>query len=441
MNLWRLITFVLFLPQVTLAQKPGTISDTIQCKGSSDQTYALYLPKNYSSSTPAGLILFFDPAARGRMPVELYQKIADKYSMILACSNNSKNGSLVASVQAGNAVLTDLLTKFNIDKKFIITSGFSGGGRAAVEFATKNRTTVAGVIACGAAFSSPEAIKMERRMPFAEVIGQLDMNYQEALKASEYLKNIHNPASLTFFAGGHQWPPLDAYEDALAWHALRIRPDTDLKSDIVSGRMKRAQVQLDSGHLFEAHTALKSMLGAKPIDSLFAIMQKDKHTREQVNEVQRVNAAEVQKQQNFFYAYERHMAYAAPDSAYHPAFWKKFRRECEKMIEGDRYSKQSGLRLIDYGWRLCAEQHFVYMNEEAYRQAAMCARIWALMQPDNPNACVQAARGFAYQKRKPDTLDYLRQAVARGFKDQDGVRADPAFKELLSDADLRSVFK
>ena len=439
MKLRQLLIVILFLPQLALAQKPGVVSDTVPCKKSAGHTYALYLPKSYTGTTPVGLILFFDPGARGRMPIDLYKSLADKYSVIIACSNNSRNGAIDVSLRAGNATLADLQERFNINRKLIITSGFSGGGRVASDLALKNRT-IAGVIACGAAFSS-DKIKVQDPLPFAEVIGELDMNYQEALQANEYLKTIHNPALLTFFYGGHQWPPLDAYEQAIAWHLLRIDPTNELKRQAIAKTLKNAQVKVDSGYMFEASHILRQMLGEDPVDSMFAIVQKDKRTRIQSKDAQKISAYELRKKQEFGYAYTRHMAYAAPDSAYHPQFWKMFRRDCDKLVGGDRYEKRAGLRLIDYGWRLCAEQYYFFVNDGTYRQAAMSARIWSLIQPDNPYPSVQAARAFALQKRKEDMLDYLRQAVSRGLKDKQAVMKDPDFAAYAGDADFRAVFR
>ncbi len=436
MKLGCAAVLILCLTQGVVAQKSGVVSDTVSCKKATDQTYALYLPKTYSSSSPVGLILFFDPGARGKMPVDLYKGLADKYSLILACSNNSRNGSVDASLGSGYAVLEDVISRFNVDKNFILVSGFSGGARTAVELAVRHRKInplrSAGIIACGAALPSQDAITLETQVPFAEVIGQLDMNYQEALRAREYLKLIHNPALLTFFYGGHQWPPVDAYEEALAWHLKRVD---------VRQILRQAQILIDSGYLFEASRSLRQRLGAKPIDSLFSIVQKDKRTRPQSKEAEKMDALEVQKQQQFYYAFTRHLAYAAPDSAYHPQFWNSFRKDCEKMIAGDRYRKLVGLRLIDYGWRLCAEQHFFLMGQEQYRQAAMTARIWALMQPMNPAPCVQAAKAFALQERKPETLDYLREAVARGLKDKKAVMADPAFAGYSKIEEFQKIFQ
>lgn len=438
---------LLILPHLALAQQPGIIHDSVVCKKASSQSYSLYLPASYNPSTSYGLILLFDPGARGKMPVALYQKLADKYSIILACSNNSHNGPIEESMRAGNAVLDDVLSRFTVNKEFIVASGFSGGGRAAVNMSSKVKM-ITGVITCGAAFPSPDAITRQKPMPFAEVIGQLDMNFQEAIKASNYLKSIANPSLLTFFYGGHQWPPVEAYEDAVAWHQLRTTKNGRIGDEFFSSNMKRVRVQTDSGYLFEANRMLDQLKvnftdasKVRAVDSALVVIMKNKKLSAEVRDVFRTDEKEQRYQQLFYQHYTQHMAYAAPDSAYHPQFWKNYRKECDKMVEAGGYKKFSGLRLIDYGWRLCAEQHFVFLDYGQFRQAAMTARIWSLVQPERAAPCVQAAKAFALLKRKPDMMEYLKMAVSRGLKEKQAVMNDPAFKEYAGGEDFRALFR
>jgi predicted esterase len=444
-------SFFVFLTQIAvvaeaLAQTPGVVNDTVVCKKASSQTYALYLPSAYSPSTSYGLILLFDPGARGKMPVELYQKLADKYSVILACSNNSHNGPIDESLRAGNAVLEDVLSRFNVNKQFIIASGFSGGGRTAVDFA-KNKSLL-GVIACGAAFASQSPITKEKPIPFAEVIGQVDMNYQESLRASSYLKSISNPSLLIFFYGGHQWPPVEAYEEALAWHNLRANNNKMLSDRVFSTTMKRVKIQIDSGYLFEANRMLDQLKvnftdasKARSIDSTLLVVMKNKKLNSDVRDAVKTDDKEQRLQAQFYQVYNQHMAYAAPDSAYHPQYWKGYRKECDKMVESGGYKKLAGLRLIDYGWRICAEQHYVFLEYGQYRQSAMCARIWSLVQPERAGPCVQAAKAFALLGKKGEMTEYLKMAMLRGVKDKNAVMNDPAFKSYSSTPDFRNIFK
>jgi len=71
----------------------GRIVNDMKCATDSSQSYALYLPSNYSPEQPWSLILAFDPRARGRTPVERFQAAAESYGYIVAGSNNSRNGS------------------------------------------------------------------------------------------------------------------------------------------------------------------------------------------------------------------------------------------------------------------------------------------------------------------------------------------------------------
>src|SRR3954463_3577923 len=85
----------------------GKISDDVKCLAEPSQSYALYLPSNYTPERPWPVILAFDPGARGRVPVERYQVAAETYGYIVAGSNQSRNGSWAASEAAIKAVSRD----------------------------------------------------------------------------------------------------------------------------------------------------------------------------------------------------------------------------------------------------------------------------------------------------------------------------------------------
>ncbi|HMJ70259.1 MAG TPA: hypothetical protein VK508_15250 [Cyclobacteriaceae bacterium] len=431
----------IILMHVASAQQPGVVEEIVKCKADPKQTYALYVPKNYSPSDPPGLILIFDPGARGKMPVGLYKDIANKYNVVLACSNNSRNGPVEESMIAGDAVFTDVISNFSINKNFILTSGFSGGGRTAVEIASGSPKLFSGVITCGAAFSSQKAITREKPVYFAEVIGRSDMNYQEAITAEKFLGQLNNPHTLIMFDGGHQWPPPAAYEEALAWHYLRITGDNLIAQAIHSWQLKNATAQIDSGYLYEANRMLIQMKRdfqqpnlLSKTETLVKTLNDNRNLKSQLKDVARMDERERSLQKDLGTQYVQHIAYTAPDSAFHPEYWRAFRRDCDKLIgSGDKYKILAGSRLVDFGWRMCAEQHYIYMEYDQFRQAAMAARIWSLIQPARPDPCVQAAKAFALHERRDQMMEYLKMAVARGLKDKQAVLQDRAFAKYMKD--------
>lgn len=51
----------------------GWVVKSVRCLTDPSQTYALYVPSNYARERSCPGILAFDPRARGRVPVEIYQ--------------------------------------------------------------------------------------------------------------------------------------------------------------------------------------------------------------------------------------------------------------------------------------------------------------------------------------------------------------------------------
>lgn len=102
----------------------GSVVDTVMC-ASNKQTYSLYLPSYYSPEKPWPIIYFFEPAARGSLPVRLYSDVDEELGFILVCSNNSRNGSFQLGFEAADAMFADTETKLSIDTERIYTSGFS----------------------------------------------------------------------------------------------------------------------------------------------------------------------------------------------------------------------------------------------------------------------------------------------------------------------------
>ena len=110
----------------------GQIVERVEALSDSSQSYALYLPSNYTPNRKWPVLYAFDPAARGRVPVERFKEAAEKYGWIVLGSNNSRNGPWNVVVNAWNAMLTDTHQRFAIDDERSYATGFSGGARAAV---------------------------------------------------------------------------------------------------------------------------------------------------------------------------------------------------------------------------------------------------------------------------------------------------------------------
>lgn len=138
----------------------GQVLDRVVCRDNDRQSYALYLPSNYTPDRSWPILYCLDPGARGRVPVERFSQAAEKAGFIIAGSNNSRNGPMGPIQKATGAMVTDTQARFRVDDSRIYAAGMSGGARVALSWAQNGR--IAGVVASAAGFGQG----LPKQIPF-----------------------------------------------------------------------------------------------------------------------------------------------------------------------------------------------------------------------------------------------------------------------------------
>src|SRR5271170_7230519 len=159
---------------------PGIVLPQVPCSADSTQSYALYLPSTYTLQKRWPIIYAFDPLARGKVPVNLYKDVAEKYGYIIAGSNNSRNFSASDSSKGATAIWQDTHLRLSVDERRTYTTGFSGGARMAGQIALGcPQCQIAGVIAHGAGYPSNRKPSDTDRIPYFLAVGDRDFNWPE----------------------------------------------------------------------------------------------------------------------------------------------------------------------------------------------------------------------------------------------------------------------
>jgi poly(3-hydroxybutyrate) depolymerase len=217
----------------------GEIVDNVKCAADASQTYAIYVPKNYSADRAWNLILAFDPRGRGRAPVEQFKDAAEKYGYIVAGSNNARNGPPEISLNAAGAMGSDVVVRFTINRKRVYTAGLSGGARIAMKVAMDS-DEMAGVIASSAGFPPGERSSTLTFVVFGTA-GTEDFNYLEMRQLDQTLNSPHR---VVVFEGGHTWLPPELAVQSLEWMEMQA---------MKAGRAARDEKLID--RLFAARSA------------------------------------------------------------------------------------------------------------------------------------------------------------------------------------------
>ncbi len=200
---------------------PGSLTPSVACRDNPSQTYALYLPLNFSLNRRWPIIYVFDPGARGQLAAEAVKAAAEKYGYIVAASNNSRNGPTGGSLQAADAVWRDTQLRFPIDEHRRYFAGMSGGARVASQLALACHDCAAGVIANAAGFPVGMAPSREVGFAYFGAVGNADFNYPEFAELRRKLEDAGVHYRIRIFEGRHGWAQPEVWMEALNWMDLQ----------------------------------------------------------------------------------------------------------------------------------------------------------------------------------------------------------------------------
>jgi hypothetical protein len=201
------------------ALQPGTLLAKVTALEDPGQSYALYLPANYSATRRWPIIYAFDPGARGEIPAALMKSAAEQFGYIVAASNNSKNGPWKPEAEAAQAVWKDTHDRLAIDEQRVYFAGFSGGARVASQLAQSCKCAQA-VFMSGAGLSNGAPPPSRDSFAIFLTAGLVDFNYPELVGLDAKLESLGVAHFLRRFPGSHQWAPTEVWPEALAWADL-----------------------------------------------------------------------------------------------------------------------------------------------------------------------------------------------------------------------------
>lgn len=230
-----------------LAKDRGKVIPKVTCLADPTQSYALYLPSNYSPDRHWPVIYAFDPFARGKVPVDLYKDAAEKFGYILVGSNNARNGPGADEMAAAEADWADTHRRLMIDKERVYTTGLSGGARFATSFALYCYTcSVAGVIAHGATYPVKQGMPANDHFLYYVAIGDQDFNFPEVASLREQKEAKRAEFKVKVYPGPHQWAPPDVVEDAIEWLELKAMQAGKEKTNSAFVQQQLAKTQAEA---------------------------------------------------------------------------------------------------------------------------------------------------------------------------------------------------
>ncbi|MFB3905098.1 MAG: hypothetical protein ACE15E_16735 [Acidobacteriota bacterium] len=431
----------------------GVLIERVACLRQPRQTYALYLPSTYSPQAPHPILYCFDPAARGRVPVELFRDPAEERGYIVVGSNNSRNGPWGPIQEAIQAIWDDTHVRFALDPRRFYTTGMSGGGGPAWTLAGSG---AAGTIISASVLDITEEHLKNVSFVFFGTAGLADFNYPYVDRHTEALLRLGKPARFETFAGGHAWPPELLAFEALKWLDLQamksgLKPQDDAFLDAELQRRRQQAAGLEAeGKLWEAWMAwrylaldfagLRDTGESEAKAAALAREKKVRDRRKELADIARIQEMRERELMQWAAILERPQAgtpalgedrqedFAGRAQAELRRAISQLKKQSERPI----YDRERilGQRLLD-GFYIGSFYHArELLDQKEYGPAAAVLEICLQVRPKAAGALFDLARAYAGRKDKRKALSSLEKAVEAGFKDAEGLRTTAEFEIL-----------
>ena len=436
----------------------GQIVERVEALNDSLQSYALYLPSNYTPDRKWPVLYAFDPGARGRVPVERFKEAAERYGWIVLGSNNSRNGPMGLVVQSWNAMQTDTHQRFAIDDERVYVTGFSGGARAAISIAVGCKC-VAGVMANGAGFPLDLAPSPEMRFVFFGATGVDDFNYPELKSLEEPLTKAGIIHRVQTFDGRHEWPPVSVATAAVEWmelHAMKAgkRPrDDGFVNTMWQQLLNEARTLEESKKYYEAYqlyldldASFKGLRDVAEIETKVKQLADSREVRAAVREEQ----AEIRKQRelqrqlnSLIVGRDREVPINQSEEGVDsrnllPAILSDLRKQT-KALE-DSSQRRVARRVLDGLFIGLVEQGIgLLQTEKNYSESVKRFKLATEVNPDRPGAFFYLAWAYAASRDKKKSLQSLNTAVEKGFSDAATITTNKAFDSLRTDPEYQQI--
>lgn len=425
----------------------GQIIEQVICKNNASQSYALYLPANYSTEKSYPVIYAFDPHAEGKLPVSLYKELAEQYGYILVGSNNSKNGTTWEDSQnIANKLFADVGNRLSLNTQRIYALGFSGGARVANALTIANGS-IAAVICCGASAPMAKMNAPRNNYSFLGIVGNEDFNYVEMRKydmidlAGQNIKHL-----LITFDGKHEWPSIGVMDEAFWWLALNdMRKNNATKNDAIIAKryqpeLKQIELYQEQKQVFETYKLCQKIINfydgladLSPCYSIYKALQSDPEVDKQLKLEEGIWTEEEELKQQYLKALQTQNL----------SWWNKNIATLNQKIKtGTNKSKVlMNKRLLNFLSLAAYMQTSGALKQNNLPAADFFGKIYLVVDPTNNEAHYLMGAVFAKTGNNEEAIRSLNLAIENGFTDTARLKNDEVFSGIKNTKEFEDAVK
>ena len=243
----------------------GQVTDSLPVAPGSQETFAVFAPKDYNLEKQWPAIFLFDPEGRGKTTSQLFRSSAEDLGYLVISPNFSLKGKKIDSIiQSSADLIRNVYRTFPIDSSEIYVGGMAEGAQLASTVPMFLRG-VSGVLAVGNAFVNPRNVNRNNPYAFVGMAGNKDYMVYKMEEYQKFYDNIGFPTAAVFFDGEeNEWPDANAANVgftnlALLGKRLKGTLDPETLKKIYNAEFNYVQSQISNNRALEAFEHLKRM--------------------------------------------------------------------------------------------------------------------------------------------------------------------------------------
>ncbi len=303
---------ILFAQEISI--RKGAVTDNLSVNDSLSETFAIYLPTNYSNEKSWPIFFVFDPEGRGKSVAQLFRQPGEEQGYVIVASNNIKSkNSLLNNLKVGTRLMSRVFDLFSIDRNRIYTAGLAEGAEVASAIPAVYNN-IQGVLAVGDIWLNADLLKKDVNFSIIGLVSTHDFKLYKMEENIRILSKNGNNGSLYKFDGTHQWPDSNVISHALGNFSLQalskglIPRDPTLMENLYQKEIETTEVLRRSLQLFKSYELLDKMKDKygllDKIDDLKdrqKNLRREKFFREQRREYSRAAIKETELKEQYIY--------------------------------------------------------------------------------------------------------------------------------------------
>lgn len=431
------LIFFLFLSLQLTAQdflvKKGVVVDDLKVSDTLEESYSLYLPRDFRNDKAWPVLFIFDEEGRGKSAAHLFTPASEEQGYILVASNDiSRQNELEKNALIASRLLQNVTQKLPIDFQQVSTAGSMAGAKAATSIPLIF-DNIHGVIAVGDHWLNFDLLDQKKNFAFIGIVGDEQFSASGMNHVTDALSRLKFPSQLYTYDGSSEWPDPEIIRSAVASLTLdamrkKKRPvDQQLIADMYANDLARVNKLMSLNQLLNAANLLNIMeekYDGFMTTSEIRLKQEQLSRSRNYTQQQREQSAILQKESrlmdDFIYYLEEDIRTANFENL---GWWNYQKNQLDSLSRKENAEAKMSLRLKEF------IKEYVQLKRRELkvdRRSSLESKLLANMLQTifNPKA-FDAYRNIISLSAQDNDFQtayfYLEEMLKHGYKDLDGL--------------------